>query len=146
MGALTLPPTGSIYVDANVVIYGIERIEPYCLMLDPLWQRTRDGSLKIVTSELTWLEVLAKPLKDKNQRLEHLFKAFLTADEVELVPVTRALWEHAAHLRGLGLKTPDSVHAATALHTGCSLFITNDPDLRRVPGLGYAILKELSMP
>lgn len=146
MGTLTLPPTGAIYVDANVVIYGVERIEPYCFMLEPLWQRTRDGSLKIVTSELTWLEVLAKPLKEKNKRLEHLFKDFLTADEVELVPVTRALWEHAARLRGLGLKTPDAVHAATALLTDCSLFITNDPDLRRVPGLGYAILKELSMP
>ena len=29
MGALILPASGSVYIDANAVIYSVERIEPY---------------------------------------------------------------------------------------------------------------------
>lgn len=37
MGTLILPQTGSVYIDANVVIYTVERIQPYASLLDPLW-------------------------------------------------------------------------------------------------------------
>jgi hypothetical protein len=29
VGTLTLPAAGSVYVDANAVIYAVEKIEPY---------------------------------------------------------------------------------------------------------------------
>lgn len=29
MGSLTIPSVGSVYIDANTVIYAVERIEPY---------------------------------------------------------------------------------------------------------------------
>nr|VFJ98433.1 MAG: hypothetical protein BECKLFY1418A_GA0070994_108310 [Candidatus Kentron sp. LFY]VFK21875.1 MAG: hypothetical protein BECKLFY1418C_GA0070996_11058 [Candidatus Kentron sp. LFY] len=46
MGELILPGKGSIYPDANCSIYSMERIESYCSILEPIWQK--DG---IVTSE-----------------------------------------------------------------------------------------------
>jgi len=75
--------------------------------------------------------------------LEHLFRAFLTAREDELFPATLALWESAARLRALGLKTPDALHAATGIATGSRLFVTNDPVFRRVPGLSVAVLSSV---
>ncbi len=39
MGALALPQHGSVYVDANSIIYSIERIEPYRTVLQPLWEK-----------------------------------------------------------------------------------------------------------
>jgi predicted nucleic acid-binding protein len=143
VGALSLPTSGSIYVDANAVIYAVEKIEPYQSLLAPLWQAAHAGHLLIVTSELTWLETLTRPLREGNAALEGLFRAFLTARELRLVPANLALWEHAARLRALGIKTPDALHAATALATGCVLFLTNDPGFRRVPGLQVAILSEV---
>src|SRR5687768_16532740 len=115
MGALTLPPAGSVYVDANAVIYAVEKIEPYHVILEPLWGAAQADRLQIVTSELTWLETLVRPLREKNTTLEGLFRAFLTAREVRLVPTNLTLWEYAARLRALGIKTPDALHAATAL-------------------------------
>lgn len=38
MGTLSIPTSGRVYVDANAVIYAVEHIEPYCLILEPLWQ------------------------------------------------------------------------------------------------------------
>jgi len=146
MGALMLPASGSVYVDANVVIYAVEKIDPYHSLLEPLWLAAQAGRLQIVTGEITWLETLVKPLREGNAALETLFRAFLTAREVRLVPATLATWERAARLRALGLKTPDAVHAATALDSGCVLFVTNDTGFRRVPGLPIVVLSEVASP
>lgn len=139
MGSLILPPSGSVYLDANPAIYAVEKIEPYASFLAPLWPAAQAG-LSLVTSELTWLETLVKPLRDGNIALETLFRAFLTAQEMELIPVTLSIWEDAARLRALGLKTPDAVHAATGLAIGCAAFLTNDGAFSRVPGLPVIIL------
>jgi predicted nucleic acid-binding protein len=144
VGALTLPATGNVYVDANAVIYAVEKIEPFTSLLQPLWLAAQAGRLQIATSELTWLEVLTKPLREGNATLESLFRAFLTAREVRLIPATLPLWEHAARLRALGLKTPDALHGATALAVGCALFLTNDATFRRVPGLPVAVLADVA--
>lgn len=143
MGTLALPASGLVYVDANAVIYAIERIEPYRTLLEPLWQAAHSGTVSVITSELTWLETLTKPLRDQDVQLAALFRAFLTAQEVSLLPATLPLWEQAARLRGLGLKTPDALHAATALAHQCALFVTNDPIFRRVPNLPVVVLAEV---
>ena len=140
MGALSIPTSGRVYVDANAVIYAVERIEPYHALLEPLWQAAHQRHIALMTSELTWLESLVKPLRDNNSRLETLVRSFLTAEEMILIPATLPIWEDAARLRGLGLKTPDALHAATAGAVGCSLFITNDPIFLRVRQLPVTLL------
>ncbi len=140
MGALILPLSGDVYVDTNSVIYTVEKIEPYKSFLDPLWQAAQLGQVFIVTSELTWLETLVKPLRDKNAVLESLYRAFLMAREVRLLPATLSIWEEAARLRAVGLKTPDALHAASGLASRCSLFLTNDTAFQRVPGLPVTVL------
>jgi len=79
-------------------------------------------------------------LRDGNSALELLFRAFLTARKIELLPATLPLWEQAARLRGLGLRTPDALHAATGLAAQCALFLTNDAAFTRVPGLPVTVL------
>ena len=37
MGSLRLPDGGPVYMDANAVIYSVERIEPYRTLLEPMW-------------------------------------------------------------------------------------------------------------
>jgi len=125
------------------VIYAVEHIEPYCLILEPLWAAANKGQISLVTSELTWLETLTKPLREGNARLEALFRAFLMAEEMTLITTTLSLWEQAARLRGLGLKTPDALHAASGLAANCTLFITNDSAFQRVVGLPVCILNDV---
>ena len=61
------------------------------------------------------------------------------------LPVSLSVLEEAARLRAAhNLKTPDAIHAATALAAGCSLFVTNDFGFRRVPGLQVAVLAEVA--
>lgn len=145
MGILILPSSGPIYVDASGFIYSVERIEPYAGLLDPLWRAAQAQQFGVISSELTLLETLVKPFRAGDVVLEQLFRRLFQAREVRLLPATASLWEQAARLRAatLGLRTPDALHAATALAAGATLFVTNDPGFHRIPGLPVTILSTL---
>jgi hypothetical protein len=64
MGSLSLPASGSVYVDAAPVIYAVERHADYAPLLLPLWAAMDAQQIEVVTSELTLLETLIKPLRD----------------------------------------------------------------------------------
>ena len=144
MGPLTLPSHGAIYLDTSAIIYSVERNEPYFTLLAPAWQQAEGGQFVVVCSELVIAETLVRPIRDSNADLAAAFSAVFAAPEVVLVPATRQLWEDTARLRAeIGLKTPDALHAATALQAGCALFVTNDTDFHRVQGLPVVVLDDL---
>ena len=144
MGRLTLPSTGPVYLDASGFIYSVERIEPYRTLLEPMWLQAQTGQFSIVSSDLVVLETLVKPLREGDTVVELLFRSLFEASEVRLIPATRPLWEEAARLRAeTGLKTPDALHAAAALHAGCTIFITNGDDFRRLKELPVVVLDDL---
>ena len=144
MGPLTLPESGPIYLDACGFIYSVEHIEPYRTLMEPLWERASTGELSIVTSELSVMETIVKPLRDGDEVLQRLFMDLLNSNEVRLVPSTRTLWEAAAAIRAAtNLRTPDALHAATSIQERCRLFVTNDSAFRRASGLSVAVLNEL---
>ena len=62
-----------------------------------------------------------------------------------LLPISRDILHEAARLRAniSGLKTPDAIHAATALLHGCTLFVSNDVGFRRVPNLPLVLLDDI---
>ena len=119
MRRLTLPSASWVYVDANAVIYRVERIEPYASASSPFWESLDEGLCNVYTSELSWLEVLVKPNREGNQDLIALFRA------------------------SYRLKTPDAIHAATALHLGAVMFVTNDAGFRQVLRLNVVLLDEV---
>ena len=155
MGSLTLPSTGPVYLDASAFIYSVERIEPYRALLEPVWQEARGGRFSVVSSELVVLETvvsselvvletLVRPLREGDAVVESLFRSLFEANEVRLITASRSLWEEAARLRAdTGLKTPDALHAASAVQAECTLFVTNDGDFRRVQGLPVVVLDDL---
>ena len=61
-----------------------------------------------------------------------------------MISVAREILLEAARLRAAtpALKTPDAIHAATALLHNCSVFITNDVGFRRILGLRIILLDE----
>ena len=56
---------------------------------------------------------------------------------VDLIPISLEIAKLAAKIKAeyKDFKTMDSLQLATAVHTGCDLFLTNDKQLRRFDGL-----------
>ena len=144
MGPLTLPFTGLVYIDASALIYSMERVEPYRTLLEPMWQGAQDGNLAIVSSPLLVLEALVKPLRDGNTEIEAQYRELFASNAVRMLDASHEVFEDAARIRAeTGLRTPDAIHAASAMRADCALFVTNDTDFRRVEGLQVAVLDDL---
>jgi predicted nucleic acid-binding protein len=145
MGQLAVPASGVVYVDANAVIYRGERIEPYLTASAPLWDAVDAGRARIVTSELTLLEVLVKPMREGKTALVAFYRQLVLGTVgFTALPLTRPILEKAAELRAFhALKTPDAIHAATALSSSCVELVTNDAGFLHVPGLSVALLSQV---
>lgn len=90
--------------------------------------------------------MLVKPIHDANDLLQQLFtEVMYSTPGFSCIPISRQVLEVAAQLRAtINIKTPDAIHAATALVHPCTLFVTNDPAFRRVPNLPVVVLSDIA--
>lgn len=145
MGELSIPDSGVVYLDTSAIIYSVEKHEDYWALLRPLWEASAAAQIEVISSELALLETLVGPLKSGDTKLADDYEKLLTATEVRLMPITAHTLRYAARIRAAeNLKTPDAIHAASALAAGCVQFITNDNDFRRVPSLPVVVLGEVA--
>lgn len=109
-----------------------------------MWRAAQDENLTLVSSPILVIEALVKPLRDGNAAIETQYRQLFEVGAVRLLDASLQVFEDAARLRAAsGLRTPDAIHAATALRADCALFVTNDNDFRRVPDLPVAVLDDL---
>jgi predicted nucleic acid-binding protein len=143
MGQLIIPDNATVYVDTAPVIYSVETNPDYWALLQPLWTKSQASQIDIISSELLLLETFVFPLKNNNTELVAIYEELFT-DDIQLLEITQRILRSAAQLRSVSnLKTPDAIHAATALDAGCTIFLTNDSGLRTVPGLSVIVLKDV---
>jgi hypothetical protein len=84
---------------------------------------------------------------DEYKRLQSNNEQLFQQPQTRLLPITQDTLRYAAPLRATKkLKTPDALHAATALRAGCALLLTNDTGFRFVAGLPLVILDDLLSP
>jgi predicted nucleic acid-binding protein len=141
---LTLPASGLVYIDANSLIYTVEKHPVYGPLLQPLWQAAHAKTVEVVGSDLLLMETLVGPLKSGDTALAKAYELALLGTDMRLLPITQPILREAARLRATTkMKTPDALHAATAQQVGCVLFVTNDAGFRVVPGLPLAILDDV---
>ena len=145
MGSLKLPTSGVVYADAQVGIYTVDRHPLYATVCDPLWEGAQNGVFTVVSSELTLLEVLVGPVRGGDPGLAARRENLWRRPQTHFLPINESVLREAARLRASipGLKTPDAIHAATALLRHCDLFLTNDTGFRRVLGLPFILLDDV---
>ncbi|MEH2278348.1 MAG: PIN domain-containing protein [Nostoc sp.] len=144
MGQLILPSSGVIYIYTSIVIYSVEWNPNYYSLLRPLWLKFQTGEIEVVSSELILMETLVIPLRNNDTFLLNAYEELLLSENMQLVPISQFILRQAANLRATtNLKTPDAIHAATALSINSNQFITNDKGFSNVSGLPVIILSEV---
>lgn len=144
MGQLNIPSSSIVYVDTSPVIYTVEENQIYSSLLQPLWLKFQTNEIAIISSELILMETLVVPLRSANNDVIAEYERLLLSSEMRLVPISQAVLRQAATLRATtNLKTPDAIHAATAITANCTQFITNDRGFRNVSGLPVVVLSEV---
>ncbi len=135
-----------IGLDTSVFIYAFEAHPKYAALAGAVfsWVESPHGSA--VTSTLTLLELLVQPYREADMdRVDRFYALLSTYPHLEWVAPGVQVADLGAQLRAEhGLRTPDAVHAATALACGATGLVCNDPVFRRVPGLEVALLDQVS--
>ena len=145
MGSIALPTTGLVYVDANVVIDTVEK-HPRCSpVLRPLWNAVAAGHARVVVTELILLETLVGPYRANDPQLAADYETFLRLPGLELVAVSPSILREAAGLRSQWprLRSPDAIHAATALSRQATCLLTNDFGFRNILCLNVIVLDDV---
>jgi predicted nucleic acid-binding protein len=145
MGSIALPVSGTVYVDANVVIYKVEKPPRYSPVMRPLWTAVAASHARVLVSELILMETLIGPYQSNNPQLAVDYEEFLRLPGIELVPISPLVLREAARLRSQvrKLRSPDAIHGATALSKGVTSLLTNDFGFRNVPGLNVIVLDDI---
>jgi predicted nucleic acid-binding protein len=129
---------GLIYLDSCLVIYLAEDRSRQERIARAMQQETEAS---FALSPLVKLECLISPLKHGDLSLERfyldMFDRFITLEMSETV------YLQGARLRAqFGLRAPDALHLACALHHRCESLWTNDNRLERASlGLARNVLK-----
>jgi predicted nucleic acid-binding protein len=144
MGQLNLPLNALVYVDTAILIYSVEANPNYRELLRPLWLKLKASELEVISSELSLMEVLIVPLRNNDTALVNDYEQLMLEGDMQLIPISQTILLQAARLRATtNLRTPDAIHAATAMNTGCTLFLSNDRGFRSIPNLSAVILQDV---
>ena len=123
-----------VYLDANILIYLTEGETVQKAALQPLMAGFEAAAARIVTSDLSFTEVLVQPIRQQDQTLIEAYERLLTV-LVEALPVSRQVLWLAAQLRAANpaQRTSDAIHVATATLTGAAVFVTGDRGIKNLP-------------
>ncbi|HEY2840280.1 MAG TPA: PIN domain-containing protein [Pirellulales bacterium] len=137
-----------VAIDTAPFIYFVERHAAYMPIVKPLFLAIDGGEFTAVTSMLSILEVLVKPIRGNNLELVDQYRdILLNARHIRALPMSHQVAEEAARLRAqFNLKTPDAIQVATAVHANASHFITNDASIPEVPAIKTILLIDLLPP
>jgi len=119
-----------IYLDSAPIIYMVEK----CPQFSPLVS-SKLAALggDLVSSDLALLEALVVPLRNQDSVLINEFELFFAFQLAVVVDLPSTVYRLAARIRAdfPKFKTPDAIHLAAAVHSGCDRFLTNDTQLVR---------------
>lgn len=124
-------------LDSPTIIYFIEQNPRYLPLLRTIFGRIDSGILVGMSSYITLIEVLVKPLSIGRTDLAIEYRHRLTESTgFTLLPVEKTISERAAELRAThGLRIADAIQFATAMENGAEAFVTNDRHFDKVAGV-----------
>jgi predicted nucleic acid-binding protein len=123
-----LESASRIYLDANALVYFIERSDELQEKIGRVVEFAVRADKPIYMSDIGVAECLYGAYKAQDADLEQKYnEVFYEAALFALVPVDSELIKNAARLGARhGLKLVDAVHFLTAVENACDVFITND--------------------
>jgi predicted nucleic acid-binding protein len=131
-----------IALDTSIFIYQLEANPRYVALSDAVFSWIERPGVGAVTSTLTMTELLVQPYREGDEsRADEFYALLSTYPHLEWIAPDLEIADAAARLRAFHkIKTPDALQAATALQSGATALVTNDPVFARLGGFETAVL------
>lgn len=131
--AKSVPDGACVLIDTNPIVYVLEGND-LGIPFEPLFADIEQGRIRAIVTPMTIAEVVAGPLKHGKEELaERYRRALVAARGWSLRVIDDEIAMLAARIRvRQGLKLPDALQLAVAIHEGCYAVVTHDRDFRGV--------------
>jgi predicted nucleic acid-binding protein len=135
----------TVGLDTGPLIYYIEENPAFLSKVKPFFEGAERNEFRIVTSFVTLIEVLIRPLREGRPELAEEYRdILLQSPALTAIALDEGIAEEAAGLRARhNLRTPDAIQLATAIRSGASWFLTNDAELANLSEIPVLVLKQL---
>mgnify|MGYP001252557368 CR=1 FL=1 len=136
-----IPKGSRVLLDTVALIYFLEENERYSKSAEKIFNRIESGQLQGVIASLVFAELLVPLYRSGDpQAATGLSNRLRNFRNLEVIPLTTEISMGAARLRAdYGLRTPDAIHAATAISTQSTGILTNDKRLKMLSPEGLSI-------
>lgn len=144
-GIDALQDSSIIALDTMVFIYHLENNPQYQKTTGNILRLIELGEKQGVTSTITLLELLVKPMQMENQAIvENYTFALTTFPNLRLCELSTEIAVKAAELRAkYRISAPDAIQIATAIIEESDHFITNDQSLIKIEEISIIPLDQL---
>jgi len=123
-----------IGLDTAIFIYHFEENPTYLPLTRELLSSIEMGERKGVTSAITLMEIIVKPLTMGQVDVARKYEAMLVNfPNLDIVDLDRDVIRQAARLRAeYRIRPPDALQVSASLLYGADVFITNDDLMKRL--------------
>jgi len=139
-------PHSIIGLDTTLFIYHFEQHPRYSPLTRELYSGIEKGEWSGITSAITLMEIIVKPLSLGLQDIARKYEALLmNFPNLRVIDLDRDVVRKAANLRAkYHLRPPDALQVGACLLRGADFFITNDRQIERISEeLDVVILDDL---
>ena len=132
----------SIAIDTNVFIYALEANPRYATLADHIFSWLEQTGHKGVASTITMTELPVQPYRaGDEQQVDEFYGLLSTYPNLDWIAPDLEIADMAARIRAKhGLRTPDSLQAATAVRSHVTGLVANDPVFGRVDSFETLVL------
>ena len=132
----------TVYFDTAPLIYLMEDRGAFADLVAPAVEAIDAGRKRGLSSYVTLIEILVKPLRANRPDLANQYRRLLLG-QLHLYEVDARVAEEAAYIRAqYKLKVPDAIQLGTARVHGADVFVTNDRRLGRFAELPIVVLAD----
>lgn len=123
-----------IGVDTCIFAYVFSENPEFFEISKKILEEIEKGKTIGVFSAIGMIELLTGPKRLGDFKLAEQYKILLSHfPNLKIINLTEAIIDRASDLRArYQLRTPDSIHLATAIESGAKQFFTNDKALKKV--------------
>ncbi len=138
----------AVFLDTAPIIYFIEEHPQFLSVVLPLMRAIARAECRAVSTLITLVEVLTKPLALEQYELAAKYRSLLTSSPgLYLVPLDARIAEDAARIRARhGYRLPDALQLASAVAAGAEAFVTNDVGLKAFKELPVFAVRDFAHP
>jgi predicted nucleic acid-binding protein len=142
---LELKKINQVFLDTAPFIYYFEENPRYIDTMVDFWDQVYLYKIKVITSIITYIELLTFPEKENNHLLASQYREALTNSEhISIYPLNILVADATVRFRAqYSLKTPDAIQLATADICGAELILTNDSAWTKTEISRIVLLDEL---